>query len=42
MSYSEIFYFGQNCIQKKDSLSELTKSDGAYNWLKGDQIHFRY
>ena len=42
MSYSEVYYHGQHCLQKKESISELTKADGAYNWIKGDQIHFRY
>ena len=42
MSYSEIYYYGQNCQQKRESLPDLSKPDGAYNWTKGDQIHFRY
>jgi len=25
-----------------ESFDEFTKQDGAYNWIKGDQIHFRY
>lgn len=42
VSYNEVYYYGQNCSLKKPTLIELTKQDGGYNWVKGDQIHFRY
>lgn len=42
VAYTEVYYYGQNCSLKKSSLNDLTKQDGGYNWLKGDQVHFRY
>lgn len=42
VSYTEVYYYGQNCSIKKATLNQLTKPDGGYNWVKGDQIHFRY
>lgn len=42
VSYAQIYYYGQNCTKKWHTVAELTKSDGGYNWVKGDQVQFRY
>lgn len=40
--YTQVYYYGQNCAKKWHTVAEFTKSDGGYNWLKGDQVQFRY
>ena len=42
LNYTDIFYYGQNCDKKFNSLAEYNKKDGGYQWMKGDHIHYRY
>lgn len=42
MHVKDIYYFGQHCKRKKMALSDMSKPNGSYNWLRGDHLNYQY